>query len=378
MKIANIIEEGRFGGPQSRIIAVAEILKDQGIQTLVISQKKGSDIFFKKLKERGITSLKLNLHHLTKEKYLLTKFIFLFFPELFILYRSLKKEQVDIVHCNSSWQYKGVIAAWLAGIKIIWHLNDTKIPAFVMFVFKFLAQNINCAFITAGKEVKLYYLNDQKLLKRPVMEIQAPVNAALFDPNKVKPDKKTASKEGLKIVIVCYINPGKGLEYFIDMASTLNLKYNNLNFFIVGPVINSQKKYYYKLLEQIKKLKIKNIYFYGASDNIASILKATDIFVCSSLAEASPTSVWEAMSMALPIVSTDVGDVAQFVRDGESGFIVPVKDTASLAGKVGVLIENLDLRNKFGNKAREIAIKNLDVNICAEKHAKFYKMILNN
>ena len=118
------------------------------------------------------------------------------------------------------------------------------------------------------------------------------------------------------------------------------------------------------------------MHFYGTSDDVPSVLKATDVYVCSSITEASPISVWEAMSMARPIVATDVGDVAHFIQDGHNGFIVPLKDTAALAEKVGILIENERLRRDFGARVRDVAVEFLDVDICAKRQAEFYKEMM--
>ena len=48
-----------------------------------------------------------------------------------------------------------------------------------------------------------------------------------------------------------------------------------------------------------------NIYFINSRRDVRPLLKRFDIYVCSSDNEASPLSVWEAMSMKKPIVSTD-------------------------------------------------------------------------
>ena len=67
LKVANVIEEGRYGGPQARITAVAEKLKENGIETVVVFPKKDSDIFSEKLTEKGIRadrkSTRLNSSH---------------------------------------------------------------------------------------------------------------------------------------------------------------------------------------------------------------------------------------------------------------------------------------------------------------------------
>jgi len=377
LKVANVIEEGRYAGPQVRIIAVAERLKENGIETVVVFPKKGSDKFCKKLTEKGIKVRRLSLHRLTKQKSHLLKYFLFFIPEVFALYRRIKKERVDIVHCNGSWQIKGVIAGRLGGAKVIWHLNDTQMPVFINIIFKFLALYFCDAFIAAGKRVQVYYLSDQRFSEKQTMVIQAPVDTSLFDPQKNKDDPKIVNCNGIKIITVGNLNRIKGIEHFVEMASILSKQYNNLSFFVIGPHFKSQKNYSEKISVMVRNLNLRNLHFYGPSDAVASILTAADIYVCSSIAEASPISVWEAMSMAKPIVSTDVGDVAKFVKNGKNGFVVPIKDSTALAEKVSILIENKELRRKFGQQARETAVKHLDIKICAKKHAQLYREIMN-
>jgi glycosyltransferase involved in cell wall biosynthesis len=243
-------------------------------------------------------------------------------------------------------------------------------------IFKLLALNFCDTFITAGGKVKEYYFSDKRFSQKQIVEIQSPVDTSVFAPSQVKEDYKIASYPGLKIITVGNINPLKGIEYLIKMASILSKQYNGLNFFVVGPHYRSQQKYSEKMREMVKKLKLINFHFYGQADNVSSILKAADIYVCSSIAEASPVSVWEAMSMAKPIVSTDVGDIARFIKNGENGFVVPIRDAVDLADKVRALIQNKELREEMGQKSRNVAVKYLDIDIGAKKHALLYKQLI--
>lgn len=376
LKIANVTEDSRFGGPQRWILTVSGKLKNFGLDQIIIFPIGDSDHFYKELNAQGVKIKQISLHRLTKEKKHLINFVFLFIPEIVSLYRLFKKEGVDIVHCNNSWQFKGLIAGRLAGKKVVWHLHETATPFFINIILKFLARCFTDAFIVAGERVRNYYLSDQKLSGKPIMQMQAPVDTSLFDPEKVKKDQRITDYPGLKIVTVGNINPLKGLEYFIEMASILNRRYDDLSFFAVGPHFDSQKVYSNKIFGLTKQYGLKNLHFYGSSENIPSALKAADVYVCSSIVEASPISVWEAMSMEKAIVSTDVGDVAKFIKDGESGYITPTKNAFVMAERVGLFIENADLRKKVGINARKIAVKNLDVNICVEKHAEFYRKII--
>jgi len=310
--------------------------------------------FYEELHAQGVLIKQSSLHRLTKEKTHLIKFVLLFIPETLSLYKFFKKENVDIVHCNNSWQFKGVIAGRLARKKVVWHLHETSTPFFVNIIFKFLASYFCNAFITAGKRVKSYYLSGPRFAQKQNMEIQAPVDTVLFDPEKVVKDPAISAYSGLKIVTVGNINPTKGVEYFIEMASILNQQYDNLSFFVIGPHLDSQRVYSDRIVGLMKKYDLKN----------------------SSIAEASPISVWEAMSMGKAIVSTDVGDVAKFIKDGVSGYIVPIKDALAMVEKVDLLIKNTALRKKVGGNARKIAVKYLDVDICTKKQAEFYRKIM--
>jgi glycosyltransferase involved in cell wall biosynthesis len=121
---------------------------------------------------------------------------------------------------------------------------------------------------------------------------------------------------------------------------------------------------------------VRNIEFVGGRSDVRPLLKRFDAYVCSSKAESSPISVWEAMSMAKPIISTDVGDVPLYVHDGVNGFIVDVGDSDALAERIGRLAKNEALRKEFGDRCREIVVRDLDVSRCAERHFEAYKAIL--
>lgn len=378
LRIANILEDGRYGGPQARTVLICEKMNNTKFAASVVFPRNESELFHEKLSIKGIKNKRIGLHRLTKQKTQLVKYTALFIPELFTLYNLFKREHVDIVQCNGAWQIKGAIAGTLSGAKVVWFLNDTQMPILLRMIFRRLALLCCDAVIANGNRVKKYYLDDLRLLSIPFEVIQSPVDTSVLDPERVKEDQKISDYPGLKIITVANINPIKGIEYFVDMASILNQRYNNLNFFVVGPHFASQKAYSDKIVRMAQKYDLDNLHFCGSSENIPSVLKAADVYVCSSIAEASPISVWEAMGMGKAIVSTGVGDVAKFIKDGESGFIAPRKNADALAEKVGIFIENMDLRKKVSANARKIAIENLDVNICVKKHAEFYRKIMND
>jgi glycosyltransferase involved in cell wall biosynthesis len=77
-----------------------------------------------------------------------------------------------------------------------------------------------------------------------------------------------------------------------------------------------------------------------------------DVFVNSSVVDNQPLSVLEAFAAGLAVVSTDTGDIAAMVRDGETGLIVPRDDPAATAKAVASLLDDPDRALRMARRAR--------------------------
>jgi glycosyltransferase involved in cell wall biosynthesis len=87
-------------------------------------------------------------------------------------------------------------------------------------------------------------------------------------------------------------------------------------------------------------------------DEVQKQLQRADLYVLSSHEEGISNAVLEAMAMGLPVVTTNAGGMAEVVRDGVEGFIVPVRDTQAMADKLKLLLEDADLRQRMGKAGR--------------------------
>jgi len=94
------------------------------------------------------------------------------------------------------------------------------------------------------------------------------------------------------------------------------------------------------------------VIFTGHSDQVASILKGSDLFVLSSREEGMSNALLEAMSAGLPCVVTDVGGNAEVVDDGRTGFLVPSDRPDLMAGRIATLLSDDGLRHRQGEAAR--------------------------
>lgn len=95
----------------------------------------------------------------------------------------------------------------------------------------------------------------------------------------------------------------------------------------------------------------------GYRSDVPDLLAAVDIFTLSSTSEGLPVSIMEAMNAGLPVVATAVGGVPEAVTDGESGVVVPPRNSQALAEALLRLAENPDLRRRMGTAGKRLSTR---------------------
>jgi glycosyltransferase involved in cell wall biosynthesis len=81
-------------------------------------------------------------------------------------------------------------------------------------------------------------------------------------------------------------------------------------------------------------------------------MRQSDVFVLPSVFEGISNAALEAMASGLPVVTTNAGGMAEAVRDGVDGYVVPVRDIDALADRLGSLLADAGLRQRMGQSAR--------------------------
>ena len=92
--------------------------------------------------------------------------------------------------------------------------------------------------------------------------------------------------------------------------------------------------------------------------------------------EGVPRSLIEANAIGRPIVTTDSIGCKDTVDDGANGFLIPIKDSESLAAKLTQLIEDRALREQMGKCAREKAEREFSVKTVIDKHLQVYEELV--
>jgi glycosyltransferase involved in cell wall biosynthesis len=114
----------------------------------------------------------------------------------------------------------------------------------------------------------------------------------------------------------------------------------------------------------------------GWTERARAQLPTFDVFALSSLWEGMPLGILEAMHAGLPVLATDVGSVAEAVRDGETGYLVPPGDDAALQERLARLLGDAGLRARLGARARTIAGERFTAEAMAHRYEAVYRDVL--
>jgi glycosyltransferase involved in cell wall biosynthesis len=210
-------------------------------------------------------------------------------------------------------------------------------------------------FVIAGnREVEAFCAG-----KVMIPHVRESIITAEFDRGKIQADGKVDGIRGIKIIFVGRLSPVKDPVTLINAFNVAKKTEPRLRLIICGDG---------ELMEKCKKISGKDVHFLGFAGNVPSLLKACDIYVITSVYDASPRSLMEAMCMGLPTIATRVGGIPEYLP-GDCGILVPPGKPEVLAEKMVELAADKGERRLFGENARRRILryhdlsKNMDAEI---------------
>lgn len=176
------------------------------------------------------------------------------------------------------------------------------------------------------------------------------------------------SRGDVIIVTVGRLIRHKGINEFAKAAISLMKKHRELKFVIVGMEDRQNPT-------SISDLEIENFRNNGIKvlknrSDVREILCLSDIFVLMSHMEAVPQVIIEAMSMELPIITTDTAGCNERVEENKNGYLITVGDHKELVKKIVKLAKNKERRISFGKYSRRLVEKKYSRQKMTEKITK--------
>jgi glycosyltransferase involved in cell wall biosynthesis len=106
------------------------------------------------------------------------------------------------------------------------------------------------------------------------------------------------------------------------------------------------------------------------------LYNSADLLVLPSLTEGFPKCILEGMACGLPAIASNVGDVADLVHDGSTGFLIDKGDFNALAERINLLLDDADLRRRLARNARELISSRFSVEAMAGQTLDVYRASL--
>lgn len=289
----------------------------------------------------------------------------------------IKANKINLIHThNYKANFLGVFAARKAGIPVIatnhlWTSSGFKLRLYEKldaFMLNFFVRKI----IAVSKEIK------EDMLKSGIRssKIKVILNGIGLQ---IEPNDKRAVKNDfdigedvLVIGVAARLSPEKGHRFLLEAAQEVIKTYPQLVFLIIGdgPLKN-------ELIEKTKHLGIsEKVIFAGYQTNMQKIYPIIDILVQPSLREGIPLTILEAMTHAKAIVATDVGGVADLIKDRDTGLLIKAGSSEELCEAISAFVDDVSLRKAVGEKAQEFVRENYSLEKMVDAHRKVYEEVL--
>ena len=213
------------------------------------------------------------------------------------------------------------------------------------------------------------------------LDIIEPDNARLIFGSGVDPAEYVAADapragETVSVVLAARLLWSKGVAEFVNAADRLATRYPDVEFLIAGKV-DSANPDHVPVSDLTTFSRRPNVEWTGFIDDMVSFLGDASIVVLpSSYREGVPKVLIEAAMVGRPIVTTDLPGCREAVIDGETGLLVPAHDGKALADALGVLLDEPDMRARFGRAAREFAKQKFSLETVLSETLRVYDEVL--
>lgn len=300
---------------------------------------------------------------------------------LWRLYRLARELKPDVVQ---TWMYHadllGGLTAWLAGSRnIVWGIHHTTLVPGKSRRSTIAVVRI-CASISRLVPKRIICCAEEAIKVHTALGYDA--NRMVFVPNgydltAFRPDSPSGASvrselglgSGPVIGFVARYDPLKDHDNLLQALHLLKATGLRPVCLLAGTGMEhgnaalAERVAHYGLLDQIRLL--------GRRGDVPHVMNALDVHVMSSVSEAFPNVLAEAMACGTPCISTNVGDAAAIV--GHTGWIVPPSDPHALADAIGQALG--DLTGPVWAERRDAARRRIESKFSIAQMVESYRAV---
>ena len=228
---------------------------------------------------------------------------------------------------------------------------------------------------TVDELTELYGIN-----KKKIYVIYNGVDIQKFKPrpNRAELRREFGLAEDTKIVLfVGRLYHRKGLETLLHSIPPVLKEFSNVKFVISGKGFKQKEENLKNLAKQLDIEEHVTFLGYVPDGKLPNLYSASNIFVLPAIYENFPFAILEAQSTGLPVISTKVGGIPEFLVDNENGFLIDPGDPPQLTQRVLTLLHDPKLAKEMGDRGRRLIEEKFDWHLITGQVIDLYQKLLD-
>ena len=178
---------------------------------------------------------------------------------------------------------------------------------------------------------------------------------------------------GLSLLFLGRVTVDKGIFVLVEaMRQAREATSTEIRLVVVGPVTEVLWPELSARLSGLEGV----IEFVGEQDDPWTFLRDADVFILPSFHEGLPLSLLEAMAVGLPAIATQVGDIPDVVRPGETGWLVPARDVAALAHAIEAAVKSRNTLPQLGSRGANLIASHYDLERVVAEYVRIYSELM--
>jgi glycosyltransferase involved in cell wall biosynthesis len=382
-QVLSVIHYPFYGGPQNQIVQLAGPLRARGFFVRAVLPDEPGNAY-ERMVAAGVDVIRMRLGRVRARPNWRTQrdSLATIAGDVPRLAKLIKGEKIDLVVVHGLVNPQAAIAARLCRRPVVWQILDTRLPRAARGALAPFVRSLASTVMTTGRRVADVHPWIPRGPDR-LFPFFPPVDTRRFAPDE---GARAAIRQELglapdDVVVGCVANltPQKGLETFLAVAERTAEACPNARFAIFGSRMETQDAYATQVLESAAALQARGrLVIRDVGAEVARHLLALDVFLATAVprSEGISTTILEAMSCGVPVVSTDVGAIREAIVHTKTGYVVAPNDFLTLMRRVVQLVDNTDVRRALGAASRTRAVDEFDLERCADVHAQAFEAAL--
>lgn len=351
-----------WGGQEIRILNESLGMKERGHRVVLAAQD--DSIIIERAAAAGLETVAVSFR---KKDY---------FGTLRRFRALIREYSPDIINTHSSRDSWLATVAALFSSTVVIRTRHISTPVSTSATSGLIYRRLPSKIITTADAIKEQLISRNRVEREKIVTIPTGIDLSIYMPGAPFKDLRvelSLPPETLLVGMVSVLRSWKGHDYFIGAASVVREKFPDARFIIAGAGPREAA-----LVELIKENGLEEfVLMTGHRSDVPDVLASLDVYAQPSYAnEGIPQSVVQAMAMARPVVSTDLGPLTEIVDNNKNGITVPVKDSLALGAAIVQLLSDKELRARLGAEGQRLVKERFGIDRMLDTTEELYRDLL--